>query len=150
MSLEVHLEVDDLDPETVQKRFGDIELESELVEDIEEARRILRALVKKEGVARVYILNMAVDLMDWEDEAGRWRSGINQISDGLHARERTDDYPDLLRAAVRGNSLGEEPLLERLISEGIDRGVGFPACTELAKAKFTELESSEGVNQEKM
>lgn len=143
MSLEFSLEVDDLDPETVQRRFGNRELEPEHWEAVAQERRILRALTEDEETMLHYARNMALDLMDWDDGSGRWRSGITQMADRLRAEE---DYDDLLRIATKNAPADVSRLLEWLIEDGIERGTGFPACTELeesfhlvlGKVKFSE------------
>lgn len=148
MSVDFVLEVDDLDAETVQRKFGDLELEPEHWEALKQERRILRALAGDEETMLRYARNMALDLMRWDDGTGRWRSGITQMADLLCTE---GDYDDLLRVAVKHAPADVSRLLEWLIADGIERGIGFPACTELeesfrlmlTRSSFEEEELSE-------
>ena len=145
MSVEFVLEVDDLDPETVQRRVGDLEIEPERWEDVEQERRILRALAEDKETMLRYARNMALDLMEWDDDAGRWRSGVTQMADRLRAKE---DYDDLLRIAAKEAPADVGRLLERLIADSIERGIGFPALTELEESFRLTLEKAEFVEAE--
>lgn len=144
MTLEFVLEVEDLDPETVQRKFGGIELEPEMWEAVRQERLILLALANDGQAMLRYARNMAVDLMDWDDGSGRWNSGIDQMADCLRAK---DDYDDMLRDALKEASVEIGRLLEWLIEDGIDRGVGFPACTELEESFRLTLEKADFVEQ---
>lgn len=112
-------------------------------EAVQQERKILLALADDEETMLRYARNMAVDLLDWDDGSGMWISGINQVADRLREKE---DYDDLLRDAVKGAPEDVGRLLEWLIADGIERGVGFPAYTELeesfrltlTKAEFAE------------
>lgn len=144
MSLEFTLEVDDLDPETVQKRFGDVEIEPEMWEAIAEERKILLALVEDQETILRYSQNSALDLLSWEDGSGRWRSGVGQADDRLRAKE---GYDELLLAGVKHAPPDVRQLLERLLAEGVEWGVGFPAETELEESFRLTLEKAEFVEE---
>ena len=92
-----------------------------------------------------YARSMALDLMEWDDVAGRWRSGVTQMTDRLGAEE---DYDDLLRVAAKGAPADLGRLLEWLIADGIERGIGFPALTELEESFRLTLEKAEFVEEE--
>ena len=146
MSVDFVLEVDDLDAEAIGRKFGDLDLEPEHWEAIKQERRILHALAENEETMLRYARNMALDLMRWDDGTGRWRSGMTQMADRLRAQE---DYDDLLRVAVEQAPEDVSLLLEWLIADGIERGIGFPACTELEESFRLTLEKAEFVGVER-
>lgn len=145
MSVEFVLEVDDLDTEAVQRRFGDLEIEPERWEEVEQERRIFRALAEDEETMLRYARNMALDLMEWDDGTGRWRSGMTQMADRLRAKE---DYDNLLRIAAKEAPADVGRLLEWRIADGIERGIGFPALTELEESFRLTLNKAEFVEAE--